>query len=188
MSAGEVKTFSDEELAEQYLKTRNNYFFELIYHRFSRKVFGKCMALLKDESLAQDATQEVLMKVLLNLSKFKGGSKLSTWIYSITYNFCIDFIRKRKKLQFSNLDDSEELRDTYDEEVEDKVLLEVKYDVMKEAMEKIPADDKAVLMMKYMDNMSIIDICEVLDKSESAIKMKIKRAKLKLVKVTEKAF
>lgn len=184
MSSHEEKTFTDEELVEQYLATRNNYFFELIYHRFSKKIFGKCMSLLKDESLAQDATQDILMKIMLNLAKFGGRSKLSTWIYSITYNFCIDFIRKMKKRKESSIEDQLEIEDEGDE-IEDKILLEMQFEHLKYALDEIPEDDKAVLMMKYMDDMSIAEICEVLDKSESAIKMKIKRAKHKITRVSE---
>ncbi|MFT6810335.1 MAG: RNA polymerase sigma factor (sigma-70 family) [Saprospiraceae bacterium] len=94
-SGGEKLT--DEEVVQEYLKSQNNYYFELFYNRYSSKIFGKCLTILKEKNLAQDATQDIMMKILLNLSKFGGRSKLSTWVYSITYNICIDFVRKRKK-------------------------------------------------------------------------------------------
>jgi RNA polymerase sigma-70 factor (ECF subfamily) len=170
---------SDEEIVAEYLSTQNVAYFDVLYRRYSTKIFGKCISLLKNEMQAQDAMQDIFMKILLNLSKFSGKSKFSTWIYSITYNFCIDLIRKKKKDKSILVDDISRVHDTPDDDIEDRFLLETSVNRLKVVLEKIPIDDKSVLMMKYQDDMSIREIGEVLDKSESAIKMKIKRAKQK---------
>ncbi len=182
LSNGERKTLTDEEVVSAYLKTQNNYYFEILYGRYSSKIFGKCLTILKEESLAQDATQDVMMKILLNLSKFGGKSKFSTWVYSITYNFCIDFIRKKKKDKSQYYEDVSQFEDVVDE-VDDKEILEIELERLKVIMERIPPDDKSILMMKYLDGMSIKEICLVINKTESAIKMQIKRAKLKFVRI-----
>lgn len=182
LSNSERKTLTDEEVVSEYLKTQNNYYFEILYGRYSSKIFGKCLTILKEESLAQDATQDVMMKILLNLSKFGGKSKFSTWVYSITYNFCIDFIRKKKKDKSQYYEDVSQFEDVVDE-VDDKELLEIELERLKVIMERIPPDDKSILMMKYLDGMSIKEICQVINKTESAIKMQIKRAKLKFVRI-----
>ena len=181
------KALSDEELVQEYLASQNNYYFELLYSRYSSKIFGKCLTILKEEALAQDATQEVMMKILLNLAKFSGRSKFSTWVYSITYNYCIDFIRKRKKQASSSYEEINDYEDIVDE-VDDKELLEVKLERLKVIMDKIPVDDKSILMMKYLDGMSIKEIGAVIDKTESAIKMKIKRAKMKFVRMHDSIY
>lgn len=69
---------SDEEVVRLYLETQNVAYFNILYDRYSGKIFAKCLSLLKSESEAQDATQDVLMKILLNLSKFGGKSRFST--------------------------------------------------------------------------------------------------------------
>jgi len=176
----ERKTLSDEEAVVEYLNTQNNYFFEILYQRYSGKVYGKCLTILKDTNLAQDATQDIMMKILLNLSKFGGRSKFSTWLYSITYNFCIDMVRKKKKDHSVLVEDINNYEGET-EEVSDQEILEVRLENLKQIMEVMPAGDKSVLMMKYLDGMSIRDISEVIDKSESAVKMKIKRAKHKFI-------
>lgn len=176
------KTLSDEEAIAEYLKTQNNYYFELLYNRYSSKIFGKCLTLLKDEFKAQDATQDIMMKILLNLSKFSGKSKFSTWVYSITYNFCIDSIRKAKKDKSELVEDISVIADVEDE-VSDKFLLEVELEQLKVILEEIPTGDKSILLMKYMDSLSIKEISEVIEKSESAVKMQIKRAKEKFIRV-----
>lgn len=176
------KTISDEEAVSEYLKTHNNYYFEIIYGRYSPKIFAKCLTLLQDEHLAQDATQDILMKIVLNLSKFGGKSKFSTWVYSVTYNFCIDQIRRRKKSKHVLVEDDSMIEDIPDD-VSDKMMLEVKLDNLKHILEKVSVDDKTILLMKYMDGMSIREIAEIKDRSESAIKMKIKRAKERFIKL-----
>ena len=155
--------------------------------KYSGKVFSKCISLLKNEALAQDATQDIFLKIFLNLSKFGGKSKFSTWIYSITYNYCIDLIRKGKKEKNIFSEDIEKAPDLA-EEVPDSALLEIEVKKLKIILDKIPVGDKAVLLMKYQDDMSIKEISDSLDKSESAIKMKIKRAKHKVQKVYKEIY
>ena len=65
------------------------------------------------------------------------------------------------------------------DEVEDATLLEMEVSRLKKVLEEIPPGDKAILLMKYQDGMSIKEIAEILSKTDSAVKMKIKRAKHK---------
>ncbi len=176
-------TVTDEEAVGQYILTQNQKYFDILYSRYSSKIFGKCLSILKDEEKAEDATQEIFVKILLNLAKFSGKSKFSTWIYSITYNYCIDSIRKRKKDKSILVEDLANEHDTAEDGIEDRFLLEMHVKRLKVILEKIPVTDKAILLMKYQDEMSIKEISEILDKSESAIKMKIKRAKQKFKKI-----
>lgn len=170
----------DSELVRLYLKTQKQDYFNLLYRRYSGKIYSKCISLLKDEGLAQDAAQEVMVKIFLNLSRFSGKSKFSTWVYSVTYNYCIDYIRRKKKEKNIFSDEMERAPDIV-EEVPDRELMEMEVSRLKKVLDVIPPGDKAVLLMKYQDEMSIRDISEILDKSESAIKMKLKRAKQKAV-------
>ncbi len=173
---GSVKSaLTDEEVIKRYLETSERKYYSILYDRYSNKVFGKCISLLKSESKAEDATQDIFIKILLNLSKFSGKSKFSTWVYSITYNYCIDLIRRKKKDPSVLMDN---IADSHDpiEEVEDQFLLETNIKRLKIILEEIPVGDKSILLMKYQDSLSIKEIGEMLDKSESAIKMKIKRA------------
>ena len=177
-----TKQMTDLEVIQEYLQTQQASYFNILYKRYSSKVYSKCISLLKEEALARDATQEIFIKIFLNLKKFGGKSKFSTWIYSITYNFCIDMIRKRKKLR--NIF-SEEIENAPEiiEEVPDEELLMMEVSRLKVVLEHIPIGDKAVLLMKYQDDMQIKEIAATLTKSESAIKMKIKRAKHKAQRV-----
>jgi len=182
-----TKKVSDEELVKLYLETQNVAYFNLIYKRYSGKIFGKCLSLLKTESEAEDATQDVMMKILMNMAKFSGKSRFSTWIYSITYNYCIDFLRRKKKDPSVYVDDYLENMDVEDD-VEDRFLIEMNVGRLKVILEEIPTGDKTILLMKYQDEMSIKEIGQILDKSESAVKMKIKRAKQKFKKTFKEKY
>ncbi len=173
---------TDEEVVSEYLISQKPGLFDLLYKRYSGKVYGKCISLLKNEFNAEDATQEIFVKILLNLSKFSGRSKFSTWIYSITYNYCIDWIRKKKKDPSTLVEDVTKASDPI-EEIEDQYLLALSVKRLKIVLDEIPAQDKSILLMKYQDDMSIKEISEVFEKTESAVKMKIKRAKQKFKKI-----
>lgn len=179
MQKAKQKRLKDIDLIKRYLETRNAAYFDMLYNRYSSKIYAKCISMLRNEAKAQDATQEIFTKIFLNLSKFEEQSKFSTWVYSITYNFCIDLIRKNKKSR--NLFSDDELENTGEvlEEVPDHELLTMEVKRLKRVLEEMLEGDRAILLMKYNEEMSIFEIAEALNKSESAIKMRILRAKQK---------
>lgn len=174
----------DLKVIHVYLATQANPCFTLLYQRYASKVYAKCLTLLKDEALAQDATQEIFMKIFLNLAKFGEKAQFSTWVYSITYNYCIDYIRRNKKHGDIFSDEMEKTPDIPDE-VPDEVLMQMEVNTLRQVLSELPMDDRFVLLMKYQDDMSIKDISTVLNKTESAVKMQILRAKAKAQKLKE---
>lgn len=181
------KQMKDSEVIHSYLETQASLCFSLLYSRYASKIYSKCISMLRDEALAQDATQEIFTKIFLNLSTFGEKAKFSTWIYSITYNYCIDFIRRKKKQVALFTAEIEKAPDRADE-VPDEALLEMEVMQLRTVLDHLPAGDRAVLLMKYQDDLSIRDIAEILDNSESAIKMKIMRAKEKAQRVKGELF
>lgn len=177
----------DPQVIHSYLETQASQCFSLLYSRYAGKIYSKCISMLRDEALAQDATQEVFSKIFLNLAKFSGKSKFSTWVYSITYNYCIDYIRRTKKKKSIFTDDIERLPDVA-EEVTDEELLSMEVFQLKKVLEKLKIGDKTILLMKYQDGMSIKEIGELIGKTESAVKMKIKRAKEKAKQLKKELF
>jgi RNA polymerase sigma-70 factor (ECF subfamily) len=178
-AAKKIKDHSDTELIALYLREQNTSYFTQLYRRYASKVFAKCISMLGDEGLARDATQDIFIKILLNLSKFTEQSSFSTWVYSITYNYCIDMIRKKKKVPLLFTEDVGKVSRETEVEVPDSVLLEMKQERLAVVLDRLPPGDKAILMMKYIDDLQIKDIGDILGKTESAIKMQIMRAKQK---------
>lgn len=177
---------NDERIVKTFVLRQANPCFEILYKRYARKVFAKCISMLKEEAKANDATQDIFMKIFTNLSKFNYKSKFSTWVYSITYNYCIDALRKEQRHGAVFTDEMEKAPDEGTPDVSDAEMAEIKVEVLKKVMEVLPPGDRAILKMKYEEGMSIKEMAGALGKTESAIKMKIKRAKAKAQKIKKK--
>ena len=173
------KEISDADIIKEYLRTQNSTFFSILYRKYAGKVYGKCLSILRNEDEARDAVQDIFVKIMLNLGNFGEKSQFSTWIYSITYNFCIDLIRKRKKEKTLFSEDIERVPDVAEEDVPDEFMREMDIKYLKQVLEELSTGDRIILLMKYQDELSIKEIADTIDKTESAVKMKIKRAKHK---------
>lgn len=177
---GKKSTLSDEELIEEIVRSQNSRLVEVLYERYADKVYRRCISFVKESSIAEDLTHDIFIKVYLNLGGFKQKSKFSTWLYSITYNFCVDYVRKKQKDGIVNMDDNEgEFSGGEDIDTADD-LDHIALDRLSDLLEQLKSEDKLILLMKYRDDMSIKDIQVIFSISESAVKMRIKRAKEKL--------
>lgn len=181
-----VQKLSDEEIVELSMASGDPKYFAVLYDRFALRIYQKCMSFTKNEAEAKDLAHDVIVKIYMSLPKFSGRSKLSTWIYSITYNYCVDAQSKKRK----ELTLSEELKlessDFEIDEPSDAELMDININVLNELLEKISTAEKSLLLMKYQDGMTIKEIAKVTGFGESAIKMKLKRSKSKLIELYEK--
>lgn len=185
----EIRSWPDEVLLREIRLTQSDDLINQLYDRYAGKIFRKCISLVKDFHIAEDLSHDVFLKILLSIGTFQGRSKVSTWIYAITYNFCIDYLRKDQKLNFhkdnytkDNPEDFEFIDDDLTE------LQQIRAERLKLILEKISVEDKIILLMKYQDDMSIKEIEALLKVSESAIKMRLKRAKEKVVKIYKEMY
>lgn len=179
MKNNAFKGIADEELVRLYIETQRNVYFEEIYDRYVDKVYRKCLSFVKNEAQAEDFTHDIFLRVVLKLGSFKEQAKFSTWLYSITYNYCMDQVRQTKRQAEVTLDENFDLADDgYDLE-----LIEMQTQSLKKALQKIDPDERAILLMKYQDDFSIKEIAETFKITESAVKMRLMRTKEKLKKI-----
>jgi len=175
------RDLTDEELVEQIRITKNDLLFGELYERFSHFVYNKCYGFTKTKDEAKDLAQDVFVKLYQKLSSYKGKSKFSTWMYSFTYNMCVDYVNKNV-LKTVNADDLDlENFNHLQIETEDYSLFQLREDLLKQALEIITPEDKMILLLKYQDDFSIKDIMLILDITESAVKMRLKRAKARII-------
>ncbi|MCF7560650.1 RNA polymerase sigma factor [Sabulilitoribacter multivorans] len=175
------QNLTDEELVEQITNTKNDILFEVLYERYVHIVYNKCYGFTKTSMEAEDLSQDVFAKLYIKLSSFKGKSKFSTWLYAFTYNMCVDYVKEKAKKKFEPIKRDIEDYDNLQIDVEDSSLFQLKEDTLKLALEAIAPEDKMILLLKYQDDFSIKNIMEVLNISESAVKMRLKRAKLRII-------
>lgn len=185
MKHQDYSQFSDEELVAIILKNKDTALFQILYDRYASKIYRKCISFTNSKDEAQDLTHDVLLKIYLRLSSFKQKSKFSTWIYAITYNFCVDHKRKVDK-QLRNYADYAEEENYLSSSEPDEELYQLKVNQLKTLLDKIDPEEKALLLMVYQDDLPIKSaVMEITKLTEGAIKMRLKRSKQKIVKMSK---
>lgn len=174
---------TDEQLVERILAGEQS-LLEVLYDRYSTKIFHKCLSLIKDREAAKDCTHDIMVKVFMNLANFKGRSAFSLWVHSISYNYCMDYLQKQKRLDFSDYSETEYEHVSNDDiELENKILHDVQLTHLEQAFEFLNPEEKIILMMRYQDGMAVKEIAETLSIGESAVKMRLKRSRDRLANV-----
>ncbi|GAB3718788.1 hypothetical protein GCM10027592_62010 [Spirosoma flavus] len=124
----------------------------------------------QDSDDAQDMTQDIFLKVFIKLYSFQHRSSFSTWLYTISHNYCITQLKARR-LSVEVI--TEQLREqTPQEETGDYV-----FEQQRRVLKKIPKFELTLLQLKYEQNRSIKEIGEHFQLSESAVKMRLTRAR-----------
>lgn len=173
------RNLKDEEIAARIAQERQTDLFEILYDRYRSKVYDKVYSFIKDRQKSEEFTNDILSKVYEKIPGYKGNSAFSSWVYSITYNYCIDYLRFQKKLHYPEWNINNEIPEIPDESEED--LSSVTYDNLLKIMEMIHPEEKALILMKYQDDLSLRQIASTLRISEDAVKMRLKRARTRIV-------
>lgn len=175
---------TDEVLVQNIVDKKDPMLFGVLYDRYAKLVYNKCYGFSKSQKEAEDLTQDVFLMLFVKLSSFKGKSKFSTWLYSFTYNFCVNYVNRDKGRKMrdksNNIDDSEYKLSV---EVTDESLLDLQVSKLKQALELIPPEDKSILLLKYQDGVSIKELESLLELGASAVKMRLKRAKARVIEI-----
>lgn len=100
------------EVVKDERRTGADLSFEHLYEMYRGRVFGTAYRMLSNRADAEDVTQDVFVKVFKKLKSFRGDSAVSTWIYRIAVNACLDFRRRRRLRQAVSLDDGMEVGST----------------------------------------------------------------------------
>lgn len=163
--------------ADQPRLTLANDSFETLYNQYVGKVYKKCLSMTNDSEAAQDFTQDIFIKVFHKLGSFESRSTFSTWLYSVSHNYCLDQIRLGKRLSTESLSDN---LVTAVVEPDQSNSVELRLRVLEGAMNNLPAEEVTMLRLKHEQGLSIKAIARQYDLTESAVKMRLKRTRDKL--------
>lgn len=169
----------DDEIIYKIRNENSSKYFEILYNRYYSKVLDKCYSFVKNRQLAEELAEDIFSKVFEKLPSFKQLSSFSSWLYSIAYNYCIDYLREKKKLHYPNWNKENELPEIIDD-TEEKIE-EINYENLLKILELIHPEEKALLLMKYKEELSMKQIGVALRISEDAAKMRLKRARARVL-------
>lgn len=171
----------DKKLVKDYLKGDENAFEKLVAKHL-KPIYNFVYRLCGNPEESRDITQEVFFRVWKNIKKFDPKNTWNTWIYSIARNATIDYLRKKKTLVFSDLD-NEEMDESFANSIPDQMLLPDEIFEQKElgqkienALMKISFDYRTVVVLHLKEGLTFEEISKVLKKPMNTVKSQYRRA------------
>lgn len=181
----------NEERLVQGLKRREREAFERFFYEYASRIGSIAKSYLGSDDV-DDIVQEVFMRVLKGIKRFKGDSKLSTWLYRITVNVCNDFLKKRKRhgevlVDFEDEEEPPYLEPTSDTDVLREVAEELSLAMINEIIGKLPPTDRLLITMRDVNGLSYEEIANALDVPVGTVKSRLHYAREKLRKLLQRS-
>lgn len=175
-----MSTINDQHYIDKILQGETNAFAVLV-NRYKDMIFTLALKMVKNREEAEEVAQDTFIKIYSSLSKFKGDSKFSTWIYKIAYNTCLDRLKKSKK-EDSNISIDEfsaHLIKTMDNALSALEEKERKQTIQK-CLNLLPSDENFLLTLFYFDDQNLEEIGKIMNISANNAKVKLFRSRQKL--------
>ena len=170
---------TDEQLAAEAAREGSDGpAFVALVERFRQRVWRICFRLLGNEQDANDAAQEVFVRLFLNRAKFAGRSKYATWVHAIAVRTCLTIRRGRGRRQRHEDTPSEDQWEQHQASRE-RTTPGLSLDLM-HMLEILDEEDRAMLILKYAEGYDYEELAAIFDLSVSACKMRLSRAREKL--------
>ena len=179
----------DNEVISRVLQGEQNAYAELV-NRYQGYVFTLVMRMLKSREDAEEVAQDVFIKAYRSLADFRGESKFSTWLYTITSTTCITFLRK-KKLDIHSLDNENvfEVADSKDSGFRANMIEQKsRVNMVNEAIAMLSTDDAEIITLFYKAEQNLEEIARILRIEPNTAKVRLHRARARLKEKMEKHF
>jgi RNA polymerase sigma-70 factor (ECF subfamily) len=179
-----MKETSDDFLVRKILKGETQYFTDLV-KKYENRVYKTSFRFVRNHENACDLSQEVFIRIYNHLSDFHGFSSLSTWIYKISVNTCLNYLRKKGRLELDavELDDSKSTDGQSGKSVpcysDPNSLIELKelYELLELNLNKTDPKSKRVFLYRLFQQMPFKDISDKLKISSESARMKYSRTR-----------
>jgi len=169
-------------LIEKILEGKQD-LYKILVERYSSMVFHVVRRFEKDSDEVEELAQEIFVKAYEKLRQFNENSKFSTWLYTIAMNHCRDYAKnvRRKNHRISEMD-SGFLDSNYSEQQTPHLKMEIKEwgQLLMKSLIQLSDDYSEPFLMKYRDGMSYKTMSEETGVSESALKVRVHRARKEL--------
>ena len=176
---------SEKKIIEKVLGGDANAFEELVL-KYEKTVYNLALRMVGDRDDAFDMTQEAFIKAYGSLSSFRGDSKFSVWIYRITTNVCLDFLRSKSRKQQVSLTVSDDDEDAQLDipgpkaDPEQQLIKKISMQSVEEGLKTLPDKQRQILVMRELGGMSYAEIGKALSIEEGTVKSRIFRARKRL--------
>ena len=160
--------------------------FAYLVDAYKNMVFSLVFKMTKNREEAEEISQDTFIKAYKNISKFKGESKFSTWLYRIAYHTCLDAIKKNRNHNNSfeiNEITLNQIQST--ENILEGIERKERASIMNDCLLKLPEEERSIVWMFYYDELSLKEIIDVTQLSEANIKVILHRARKKLVTIVQ---
>lgn len=147
--------------------------FKALYSAYSPRIHRLCLGYTGDTMMADDLLQEIFIKVWQNYEKFRGESQISTWIYRIAMNTCLQHLRTDKSKYNTNIDKTIILREAETDEKEQQIQL------LYRCINELSEPDRVIITL-LLEEVPYNEIAEVAGISEGNLRVKIHRIKQQL--------
>jgi RNA polymerase sigma-70 factor (ECF subfamily) len=171
------------EIVQAILAGDKNLFAEIV-DQHKNLVYSILLRMTDDHDEANDLAQEVFIKVFSQLKQFKGKSKLSTWIYKITYFHGLSYLRKRKRW-FADLNSVDVQSDSNSDE---EIALDELKGHVSECIRNLKPLERAAITLFYLEEMHVKEVAEIMNITESYVKVTVHRAKKSLKEMVKKEY
>ncbi len=155
--------------------------FAALVDRYKDLVFTLSLKMLQNREEAEEAAQDTFIKVFKSLAKFKGDSKFSTWLFKITYNNCLDRLKKQKRnraVVAINEFTEHEVRSLVN--VVETIEETERQQMIKNCLDTLPAEESFLLTLYYFNEHSLKEISAIMGINENNLKIKLYRSRKKL--------
>lgn len=184
---------SDEAALVRRVQAQDEMAFREIVDRYQAKVFSIIYGILRNRNDAEDISQQVFAKIYFSIKNFDFRSSLLTWIYKITVNECYDYLRKkrvRKLVYESEFTSEDSLRLENSEPTSNQTppvdQRLAQHDLILKLLAKLSEEDRTLIVMKEVEGHSVEELSAMTGMNENTIKVKLFRARQKLVKAAER--
>lgn len=158
--------------------------FSVLVNRYKDLVFTLALRMLKNKEEAEEVSQDTFIKTYQALHKFKGHSKFSAWIYKVTYNTCLDRLKKNKK-HYNDvaIDEITENQIKTMDNALDKMEEKEYNKLIQDCLTLLPKDDAFLLTLYYFETYSLEEISKIVGITANNVKVKIFRSRKKLATI-----
>lgn len=154
----------------------------LLFERYNRPLYGFFFKLTCDQEVSEDLVQNVFVRIIKYRHTYKGDGKFSTWMYHMARNLFADHYRKEKRRGYKEDVETADRYHQNEENAERSKIASEELDMLQLALNRLPEDKREILVLSKYQGMKYKDIADLLDLTESAVKVRIFRA-LKELKV-----